>query len=153
MSRGRLEAIWVKKEHGGPMESRKEAEIRGGVVGDVNEGGHRQVTVIEKEVWRERTDRLGVEVDPSARRANFMVSGCALLESRGRVLVVGEVRIRIQGETRPCSIMDEAAPGLRDALDPGWGAGAYGEVIRPGRVRLGDPVSWVAPEEGSEESR
>ena len=39
--------------------------------------------------------------------------------------------------------MDESHPGLREALDPDWRAGAYGQVVTGGEIRLGDPVRWV----------
>ena len=54
--------------------------------------------------------------DPSARRANLMVRGRELSESRGRILCVGASRILVRGETRPCRQMDEAFPGLQAAL-------------------------------------
>ena len=38
----------------------------------------------------------------------MLVSGVDLVESRGRTLQVGEVAIRINGETRPCRLMEES---------------------------------------------
>jgi MOSC domain-containing protein YiiM len=91
---------------------------------------------------------LEASVDPSARRANLMVSGLDLEESRERILQVGGCRIRIHGETRPCERMDEALPGLRDAMRSNWGGGAYGIVLVDGEIRVGDPVEWVTSVEG-----
>ena len=90
---------------------------------------------------------LGVSLDPSARRANLMVSGVDLEASRGRTLRIGGVRIRIRGETRPCERMDEAHDGLRAAMDGQWRGGAFGEVLDDGIVTLGDPVAWETPAE------
>jgi MOSC domain-containing protein YiiM len=38
--------------------------------------------------------------------------------------------------------MDEALPGLREALRPNWRAGVYGEVLNDGEIAVGDPVQW-----------
>lgn len=46
------------------------------------------------------------------------------------------------GETRPCEQMEEAYGGLRAAMQPHWGGGAYGEVVRGGVIRVGDEVGW-----------
>ena len=62
------------------------------------------------------------------------------VHSRGGVSGV----IRIRGEVRPCERMDEAYRGLRDALAPMWGGGAWGEVLRGGSIAVGDSVSWHA---------
>ena len=78
------------------------------------------------------------------RRANLLVAGVDLDDSRGRVLRIGDARVRIFGETRPCHQMDEALPGLQAALSPRWGGGAFGEVIASGAITVGSPVSWEA---------
>ena len=91
---------------------------------------------------------LGRSVDPSARRANLMVEGVELAETVGRVLAVGECRILVHGETKPCGRMDEEAEGLQEALRPEWRGGVYGEVLAGGSVEVGDPVEWEA-EDGS----
>lgn len=103
------------------------------------------MTVIEKEVF----DRIRTElpdVEPSMRRANVMVSGIRLQGSRNRILALGDVRIRLYGETRPCERMDAQVAGLTDALDPNWNGGVFGVVLDDGEVRLGDPVTLGDPE-------
>ena len=127
------------------MDAAGEAELVAGrgIVGNANQGGRRQVTIIEQEIWKDIMGRLGADLSPSARRANLMVSNLPLAESRGRVLRVGACRIRIFGETKPCDIMDEALDGLRDALRPNWGGGAFGEVIEGGAIAVGDAVAWA----------
>jgi len=139
---GKVEAIWTKRAHGGVMDSADQATlVEGeGLVGDANFGATRQVTVIEKEVF----DRIEAELPdsgPVMRRANIMVSGIRLEDSRDQVLTLGEVKIRIRGETRPCELMDEQCPRLRDALDLHWGGGAHGSVIQGGELRVGDTAT------------
>ncbi len=113
-----------------------------GLVGNANQGGRRQVTLIERERFAEQVASLGGTLDPSARRANLMVTGLALANSRGRTLRIGASRIRIFGETKPCERMDEALPGLRQAMKPDWGGGAFAEVLDDGVIVVGDPVAW-----------
>lgn len=116
-----------------------------GLVGNANQGGKRQVTIINQAVWEESTARLGVDLDPAERRANLMVSGdIDLTDSRGQVLRIGSVRVRIYGETKPCEQMDAAAPGLQEMLRDNWGGGAFGEVLNDGQIAVGDTVEWVA---------
>lgn len=139
---GRLEAIWVKRARRGVMDAVPEATllVGHGVEGCPRHGSRRQVTVIEREAWDDVMMEMGADLDPSARRANLMVSGVSLRESRGGLLIVGECAIEIRGETRPCERMDEALSGLREALGPDWRGGAFGGVVVGGSVRVGDPV-------------
>jgi MOSC domain-containing protein YiiM len=144
MQTGRLERIWIKRMTGGPMDAVDSADLRagGGLVGNANQGGWRQVTIISKERWLELMNELAADRDPSARRANLMVSGIDLEQSRDRVLVVGGCRLRVRGETRPCQQMEEALPGLRAAMMPRWGGGAFTEVLTDGSIGVGDEVRW-----------
>jgi MOSC domain-containing protein YiiM len=141
---GRVERIWIKRAKGGPMDATSRVRVVAGkgLVGNADQGGRRQVTIIEQGVW----DRLRAEVDariaPAMRRANVLVSGVALRETRGRILRLGEVRVRVLGETRPCEQMDAAVPGLRRALEPEWRGGVFGEMLDDGEVSVGDVVRW-----------
>ena len=142
---GKLEAIWLKRMKGGPMDPVEQATLKAnrGIVGNTNQGGKRQVTIIEQEVWQSLMKQTGASIDPSARRANLMVSGIQLAESRGRVLQIGGSRIRIYGETKPCELMDKAAPGLRAAMKDNWNGGAFGEILDDGEIVIGDSVRWL----------
>lgn len=144
MSSGRLEAIWIKRAHRGPMDPVGEATLLAGrgLVGNADQGRRRQVTLIEREVWSRLMGETGGAVPPSARRANLLVSGCSLRETRNRILRVGDCRLRIDGETRPCERMDEALEGLRVAMQADWGGGAFAEVLDDGVIRVGAEVRW-----------
>jgi len=146
---GELKAIWLKRAKGGPMDPVSEATLvaNKGLLGNANQGGKRQVTIINRDVWQDRIDLLGVEADPARRRANLMVSGdIDLTDSRGKVLQIGSSRIRIYGETKPCEQMEAVAPGLREMLYDNWGGGAFGEVLADGQISVGDPVVWAEDE-------
>ena len=141
---GRVEAIWLKRAKRGPMDAVEQAEMVAGrgLVGNANQGGRRQVTIIDAAVWERIMDELGATVDPSARRANIMVRGLDLANTRGRVLLLGECQVRIFNETKPCERMDEVLPGLKASLYKNWGGGACGQVINGGTVRVGAIAKW-----------
>ena len=145
MTDGILQAIWIKSARGGPMLAVDAAELIAdrGIVGNANQGGKRQVTIIEEEVWNGLMQRMGAALPPSARRANLMVRGVRLEETRGRILQIGSCRIEIFGETEPCHQMDEALPGLKNAMIPHWAGGVFGKVLDGGRIAVGDFVNWT----------
>lgn len=151
MQAGEVVAIWVKRFHRGPVDPVQEAELvaGAGIRGNADQGGRRQVTLIEEEVWQELMAQLGSDLPPSTRRANLLLRGVRIADSRGRVLVVGLCRIRIYNETKPCERMDEALPGLRAAMYPDWRGGAYGEVLAGGVLRVGDRAGWEVLEGSS----
>jgi MOSC domain-containing protein YiiM len=148
MEDGRLQAIWIKRMKRGPMDATDSAQLIAGrgIKGNANQGGRRQVTIIEEETWNRLMNQLEGSLSPSARRANLMVSGIHLANSRGRILQIGQCRIRIFGETRPCEQMDAAMQGLREAMRSDWGGGAFGEVLDNGEITIGDKVLWEAVE-------
>ncbi len=137
-----LAQIWLKRAKGGPMDpvAMAELEVERGLHGNANRGGRRQVTIISMQRWAELMHALGADLPPSARRANLMVSGIDLVDSRGRVLRAGETRLRINGETRPCEQMEDAHAGLQELMRDRWGGGAFAEVLVGGEIHVGDSV-------------
>ena len=146
----RLEAIWIKRAHRGPMDPVGSAELIAGrgIEANADRSRRRQVTLIEREVWDTLMQENGGRLDASTRRANLMLSGCPLAGSRGRTLRIGGCRIRIGGETKPCERMEEAWPGLEASMYRDWRGGAFGEILDSGRITVGDPVEWVEPVAG-----
>ena len=149
----RLEQIWIKRMHRGPMDPAERARLVAGkgIVGNANQGGKRQVTIVSNKHWTAVTSPLGSTPDPRLRRANLLVSDVDFSDARGKVLRIGAVRIRIYGETRPCEQMEAAAPGLQQAMTVPWGGGAFGEVLDDGEIAVGDSVTFVTEEAGSKD--
>ena len=142
---GRLAAIWIKRAKGGPMDAVQQARaVAGrGLEGNANQGGARQVTLLSSEAWAAAADAVGApHLDPRIRRANLLLGGVDLRRTRGRVLRVGPVRIRIRGNTRPCRLMEESQNGLVAALSFEARGGVYGEVVDDGEIAVGDSVVW-----------
>lgn len=141
-----LSQIWVKRMHKGPMDPAATATVVAGkgIVGNANQGGKRQVTIVSSRNWEDVTAPLGATPDPRLRRANLLVSDIDFVDSRGKILKIGKVRIRIYGETRPCEQMEAAVPGLQEAMSVPWGGGAFGEVLDDGEIAVGDAVELVS---------
>jgi len=144
MQTGQLQAIWIKRMKLGPMDKASSANLvtNKGILGNANQGGKRQVTIIEQEVWQGLMKGLQTNLDPNVRRANLMISGISLVKTSNKILKIGGCRLRILGETRPCERMDEAFSGLREAMKANWGGGAFAEVLNDGEIFVGDLVSW-----------
>jgi len=139
-----LQAIWIKRAHRGPMDRVDEAqlEVGRGLVGNVDRSRRRQVTIIDRDTWNRLMAELNADVDPSSRRANLLISGIALANTRGRVLRIGGARLLIDGETTPCERMDDAVPGLQAAMRQNWSGGVFAQVLTGGTIRIGDPIRW-----------
>ena len=141
---GLLRAIWVKRAHRGPMDSVSQAKLAAGqgIAGSVDRSRRRQVTILTLEAWAACMSELDANIDPSNRRANLLVSGVDLEQTRNRVLLVGDARLLIGGELTPCERMEEALAGLQAALRPHWRGGAFAQVLTDASISVGDSVRW-----------
>jgi len=140
-----LHQIWIKRAHRGKMDPATRATLVAGrgIAGNANQGGKRQVTIVDLERWQELMDRLGGDLETDVRRANLVIDALDLFDSRGKTLRIGTTRLLIHGEVLPCERMDEALPGLQAAMRERWGGGAFAEVIAGGDIAVGDTVEFV----------
>lgn len=144
----RLLGIAVKLQRKGAISLLDEAmlNIHSGVVGDWRgKPGKRQVTLMNLVDWQAACAELGVELPWQTRRANLLVDALPLEQSTGTRIVLGEAVLEITGETDPCERMEEAHPGLFQALAPQWRGGVTCRVIANGKIHVGIEVTLIPP--------
>ena len=97
------------------------------LAGNADCGGRRQVTLLSEERWAELMQEVGAELGPQARRANIVLSGIDLENSRGRILLIGTCRLR-----------SAARPVRASSWKNGGGpAGSHAGALGRRRVRRG----------------
>jgi len=138
---GTIVAIWIKRAHRGVMDRVDEATlVEGrGIEGSADQGGWRQVTIISEEAWRDAVAQCGKEFDPAHRRANIMLRGIDLENSRGKRLQLGDCIVEIRGENPPCKRMGD----MQQPLTPHWRAGVFGVIARGGTIRDGERAGYA----------
>jgi MOSC domain-containing protein YiiM len=144
---GRLDWIGLRPDRLAAIHEVGTATVtEAGLSGDHARPGKRAVTLIQAEHLPVIAALAGLErVDPATLRRNLVISGINLSALRGRRLGIGAVTLHITGPCAPCSRMEAAlGPGGYNAMrgHGGWCA----EVIVPGALALGDPVTADAPE-------
>ena len=141
MTAGRVLAIARRNRTRAPMETLDSTTITvaAGIDGDCRGAlPKRQVTLLTREGWEAACAALGEDLPWTTRRANILVEGLALAATEGRTVHIGDVALRITGETDPCVRMEEQAAGLREALAPEWRGGVTCEVTHGGAIAVGD---------------
>jgi MOSC domain-containing protein YiiM len=142
---GRILEIAVKTARGGPMRAIDSAQavVDGGLTEDLPVSKKRGITFVSTSSWQDTLADLNAEVPWTARRANVLVEGPGLAEWIGHRVRCGEVELLIHGETTPCSMMDDQFQGLQAALAPECRAGVYGQVLKSGCFKIGDPIELL----------
>ena len=142
---GRVVWIGLRPGRREPMAAVAEGEIgEGGLEGDRSRPGKRALTLFQWEHLAVLESLLGGRAaTPEALRRNVHIAGLNLSSLRGGRLRIGSAMIEIVGPCAPCSRMEVAlGPGGFNAMrgHGGW----CGEVVEPGRLRLGDEASRAA---------
>ncbi len=141
---GRVDWIGVRPARRAEIVTLGDAMISAdGLDGDRSRAGKRAVTLIQQEHLAAIGSYLGQgPIAPEILRRNLVVSGINLSALKSREVQVGEAILRVTVICAPCSRMEEAlGKGGYSAVrgHGGWCA----EVVRPGRVRVGDAVQPV----------
>ncbi len=142
-----LKGIAIRVQSRSPMQQLEYADVslEEGLVGDARgRSRKRQVTLLSEQAWLGVCEELGTTLPWHLRRANLLISEFEFSKQWvGTQISIGEVVLFITRETNPCKRMDEAYPGLRKALKPDWRGGVCTKVVKPGRLKLGDPVLLI----------
>jgi MOSC domain-containing protein YiiM len=133
------------------------AEAGKGLLGDArffgrkNQEGlprRRQVSLIAREEIARHAAALGLaEIIPGAVRSNIETIGLDLVSYLGREMEVGQAVLLFYEARTPCWKMDRIAPGLQAMMSQAH-QGVLAQVIRSGRIRIGDAV-WPFQRENS----
>ncbi len=147
---GRLLWIGVRTARYAPLGELPAVDVGPtGLVGDHYAGrnGQRAVTLLQAEHLPVMASLLGGAVVTAGQlRRNLVVEGINLLALKDQAFRIGEVWLEGTGPCHPCSRMEKAlGPGGYQAVR-GHG-GITARVLRTGTLRLGDAVTWLAPQE------
>ncbi len=116
-----------------------------GLVGDCcGKSKKRQITLLSLNDWQAACVSLGIKLPWQARRANLLIDQLPLYQSTGARIQLGEAVLEITGETDPCERMEEAHPGLLQALQPRWRGGVTCKILQGGIIRLDMTVEMLA---------
>ena len=117
-----------------------DARYFGRVSRETGQPSRRQVTLIEREQIAEHAVALGLPtIAPGAVRSNIETTGINLMALLGREIEIGEAVLRLYAAREPCAKMDAICEGLRARM-MNERQGVLAEVVRSGRVRVGDSI-------------
>lgn len=144
---GRVRWIGLRPGRRVPVRAVAAASVRPhGLDGDRRTSpGKRAVTLIQAEHLPAIAALAGLDtVAPELLRRNLAVSGINLLALRKATFRIGSAVLRGTGPCAPCSRMEEAlGPGGFNAMR-GHG-GITAEVVEPGEIAVGDPLTPLEP--------
>jgi MOSC domain-containing protein YiiM len=113
------------------------------VFGRINQAGQisqRQVSLIAREEIARHAAALGLSgIPPGAVRSNIETYGIELAALLNCEVEVGEAVLLFYVARSPCHKMDRIAPGLQALMSQGR-QGVMAQVIRSGRIRVGDKI-------------
>ncbi len=126
----------------------RETGIEDDCCGGFGRDGKRQVTLISDKSWYKACRDIGEDLHWMTRRANLYVAYKDFgPDDVGRFLTFGQedkVILEITGECDPCSRMDDAHPGLREALSKDWRGGVTCRVVQGGILYCMAPMWFQA---------
>lgn len=100
----------------------------------------RQVTLMEREQIAEHALALRLPgIAPGAVRSNIETTGIDLVALVGKEIEIGEAILLAYAPRDPCEKMDAICRGLRERMTHNR-QGVLAEVVRSGRIRVGDVV-------------
>ena len=142
---GRVLAIAIRSDHRGPMIEANQAEAyaNGCLAGDHGSSVERGITLLASRQWKQVIQQLGVDLPWHTRRANLLIEADTLEHLIGKTIRIGNLRVDVKAETKPCQGIDQWQPGLRDALAIGCRGGVYGQIIDSGTIQVDDKVCFA----------
>jgi hypothetical protein len=106
----------------------------------------RHVSLIERELISEHATALGLQtIPPGAVRSNIETFGVDLMELVGKEIQIGEAVLHFYEPRTGCEKMDRICQGLRELMKDNR-VGVIAEVVRSGKIRVGDSILLRNPE-------
>lgn len=148
MNTHQIQSLWTRPAEAKPLIESEMLELVAGqgVRGDHAYGHSRHVTILFAEDWEAAAREVGAPgLHPKGRRANVIVSGHDGTRFVGWRLRLGDTLLEARGVVAPCPVMDEAHPGMMEALKPDGRAGIWCRVLEGGILRPGDVLEALDP--------
>jgi MOSC domain-containing protein YiiM len=112
---------------------------------DSGKPSRRQVTLIEREQIAEHATALGLKsIPPGAVRSNIETRGINLIALIGQEIQIGDAVLALYAPRDPCEQMDAICQGLRQLMTENR-QGVLAEVVRSGKISVGDSISVRVP--------